>query len=48
MEKLKAGKAWQEHDYVFCTSIGTCLNPNNVVAELKKLLTRAELPNIRA
>ena len=46
-DKLKAGKAWQEHDYVFCTSIGTCLNPNNVVAELKKLLKKAELPNIR-
>lgn len=46
-EKLKAGIAWQDHDYVFCTSIGTCLNPNNVVAELKKLLVKAELPNIR-
>ena len=21
--KLKAGPVWQEHDYVFCTSIGT-------------------------
>ncbi|MFL5629584.1 MAG: tyrosine recombinase XerC [Ktedonobacteraceae bacterium] len=45
--KQKADKAWQEHDYVFCTSIGTHLNPNEVVDELKKLLRQAELPNIR-
>jgi integrase len=45
--KLKAGQAWQEHDYVFCTSIGTHLNPNHVVVEFKKLLKQAELPNIR-
>lgn len=45
--KLKAGAAWQDHDYVFCTSFGTHLNPNEVVAALKKLLKQAELPNIR-
>lgn len=45
--KLRADAAWQDHDYVFCTSFGTYLNPNEVVAALKKLLKQAELPNIR-
>lgn len=46
-DKLKAGEFWQEHDYVFCTLHGAHLNPNHVVEEFKKLLTRAGLPNIR-
>ncbi len=33
--KLKAGDAWQEHDYVFCTSIGTHLNPTRDMLEDK-------------
>ncbi len=45
--KLKAGTAWQEHDYVFCTLVGTHLGPNHVVEEFKKLLKKAELPDIR-
>ena len=45
--KLKAGPAWQEHDYVFCTLTGNHLRPNYVVVEFKKLLKKAELPNIR-
>jgi len=45
--KLKAGTAWQEHDYVFSTLVGTHLGPNHVVEEFKKLLKKAELPNIR-
>lgn len=45
--KLKAGELWQEHDYVFCTSLGTHLGPNHVVEELKKLLKQAGLPDIR-
>ena len=35
------------YDYVFCTLHGTHLNPNHVVEEFKKLLTRAGLPKIR-
>ena len=47
-EKLKAGLAWQEHDYVFCTTIGTHLNPTrDILDQLKKLLEKAELPDIR-
>ncbi len=46
--KNKAGIAWQEHDYVFCTSIGTHLNPTrDILDELKQLLKQAGLPNIR-
>ncbi len=46
--KLKAGASWQEHDYVFCTSVGTHLNPSkDVLDELKKLLNQAGLPDIR-
>ncbi len=45
--RLKAGASWQEHDYVFCTSVGTHLSPNHVVEELKKLLKQAGLPDIR-
>jgi integrase len=46
--KLKAGPAWQEHDYVFCTSIGTNLNPSrDILDQLKLLLEKAGLPEIR-
>ncbi|HZR39576.1 MAG TPA: tyrosine-type recombinase/integrase [Ktedonobacteraceae bacterium] len=46
--KLKAGSQWQEHDYVFSTSKGTHLNPDqDVRVQLKKLLKKAQLPEIR-
>ena len=46
--KLKAGPVWQDHDYVFCTSIGTHLNPTrDVLDALKSLLEKAGLPDIR-
>jgi integrase len=47
-EKQKAGPAWQDHDYVFCTSIGTHLNPTrDMLDQLKALLEKAELPDVR-
>lgn len=47
-EKLKAGPAWRDHDYVFCTSVGTHLNPTrDILDQLKKLLEKAGLPVIR-
>jgi integrase len=47
-EKKKAGSYWQEHDYVFCTSLGTHLNPTRDVLDLlKTFLKKAELPDIR-
>ncbi len=46
--KKKAGIAWQEHDYVFCTSVGTHLNPaKDVGDQLKRLLQKAGLPDLR-
>lgn len=46
--KLKAGPLWQEHDYVFCTSIGTHLHPDrDILYELKDLLKLASLPEVR-
>ena len=46
--KLKAGEAWQDHDYVFCTPVGTHLSPgHDVLVQLKKLLKQAGLPDIR-
>lgn len=45
--RLKAGEVWQENDYVFCTLIGTHLRPSHVVDEFKKLLKKADLPDIR-
>lgn len=45
---LKAGEKWQHNDYVFCTSIGTHLNPSkDILDQLKKLLEKAGLPDIR-
>jgi integrase len=46
--KLKGGPLWQDHDYVFCTSVGTHLNPTkDILDQLKALLQKAELPEIR-
>jgi integrase len=42
-----AGEDWQERDLVFCTALGTPLNPNKVLERFKTLLKRAELPHIR-
>jgi Putative ATP-dependent Lon protease/Phage integrase family len=44
--KLKAGPAWKEHDYVFCTSVGTHLHPDrDILSQLKILLKKASLPS---
>jgi len=46
--KKAAGDAWEEHDYVFCTAAGKHLHPgHDVLEELKKLLKKAGLPDIR-
>src|SRR5579872_1117279 len=46
--KLKAGAAWQEHDLVFCTTIGTHLSSSRTFFEqFKGLLKKANLPDIR-
>lgn len=45
--KLQAGSKWQDNNLVFCTSLGTPLNPNKVLERFKTLLKRAGLPDIR-
>ena len=46
--KIKVGPLWQDHDYVFCTAIGTHLNPTrDMLDQLKALLKKAGLPDIR-
>src|SRR5207248_9249198 len=46
--KQKAGEFWQEHEYVFCTPLGTHIHPgHDILEEFKKLLERAGLPDIR-
>jgi integrase len=45
--KEEAGEAWQEHNLVFSTAMGTPLNPSKVVDRFKTLLKRTGLPNIR-
>jgi len=46
--RLKAGAAWENHDYVFCTPLGRHLTPgHDALVQLKKLLVKAGLPAIR-
>lgn len=45
--KLQAGEFWEEHDLVFCTSLGTPLNPNKVLERFKTVLKKAGLPDMR-
>ena len=47
-EKERAGASWQEHDFVFCTPLGTHLNPTRDMLDLLKVfLKQAGLPDIR-
>lgn len=46
--KSQAGSFWQEHDYVFCTSLGEHIHPgHDILDEFKRLLKRAGLPDVR-
>jgi integrase len=46
--KKNAGEFWQDHDYVFCSSVGEHIHPgHNILEEFKKLLKKAGLPDIR-
>jgi integrase len=47
-ERTRLGPAWQEHDLVFCNTVGNALDPTNFYRyEYKPLLKRAGLPPIR-
>ena len=45
--KSEAGEYWQANDLVFCTALGTPLNPNKVIERFETVLKRAGLPHIR-
>jgi integrase len=40
-QRLKAGKAWQDHNLVFCTSVGTQLDASNVRRAFRKITKEA-------
>ena len=42
-QKLKAGKAWQDNDLVFCTSVGTALDAANVRRSFRRITKAAGL-----
>jgi integrase len=46
-ERLKAGEHWQEGGFVFTTTIGTPLDPRNVLREYHAALKRTGLPRFR-
>jgi integrase len=47
-ERLKQGSVWRDHGLVFCSLVGTPMNPDNFIKrQYKPLLRRAELPYIR-
>ncbi len=47
LDRLVAGERWQDHDLVFCTTIGTPIEASNLQKHLLKLLERADLPRVR-
>lgn len=46
-ERLLAGSRWQDSGLVFTSTIGTPLEPSNVLKQFKALLARADLPKQR-
>ena len=46
-EQWKAGKKWQAHGLVFCTTKGTPFNPRNITRDFKDFMKQEGLPNIR-
>ncbi|MFI9597074.1 tyrosine-type recombinase/integrase [Nonomuraea sp. NPDC052265] len=42
-QKLKAGEAWQDHNLLFCTSVGTPLDASNVRRAFRRITNRAGL-----
>jgi integrase len=42
-ERLRAGSAWQDHDLVFATTVGTAVNPSNLRRDFARLTIGAGL-----
>jgi len=45
-ERQVAGDAWQDHDLIVTTSLGTPLNPSNVTRSFERLRKAADLPKL--
>ncbi len=45
--RLLAGPEWRDTDFVFTTGIGTPVDPANLLDDFKRVLKKAELPDIR-
>lgn len=46
-EKLQAGFAYQDHDLIIATSLGTPISPRNLLRSFKRILNKGNLPKIR-
>jgi len=45
--RLAAGPLWQDGDLVFCTGIGTPLDPRNLGLDYDRMIEKSKLPRIR-
>ena len=45
--QLKADAAWQDHDLVFCNSLGNFLEPSSLFHRFQALLKEAGIPHVR-
>ena len=43
-EKAEAGSAWNPHNLVFCSNVGTVIEPRRVCTTMNKITDAAELP----
>lgn len=46
-ERVKAGKAWEQHQLVFCGPLGKHINPSSLWTQFKHALQKAGLPDMR-
>lgn len=46
-ERKAAGECWHDHDLVFCTQVGTPVEPRALNRDFDKLRVRAGLPHVR-
>jgi integrase len=46
-QRLALGATWQDHDLVFCTGLGTPINPDNLKRDYDRLVALAGVPRIR-
>jgi len=47
LKKTLVGKRWKENNLVFPSSIGTAMNPSNMLKDYSEVLREANLPRIR-